>query len=194
MSTAVEISIPSLEQAVGQAEAEVLAADRATKEIETQLGDVEDTLEMLGADAPERAELLKQRDGLRDRLTRAQRVAAEKRRVVPARQRRLRAAREVSLAKEARTLREQVAAQEAELRGEFQKAADALAIVLQATQRALDAGERVTETRHRLVAAEHVLNPGRRIGVGAFRLHPMLSSLLVGGDAALDWLRRLVET
>jgi type IV secretory pathway VirJ component len=190
MTTGVEVSVPSLEQAVGQAEAEVLAADRTTKEVETALADTEGLLEVLDASGPERAALMRQRDELRNRLARAQEAGVRTRRVVSGLQRRLRAAREVALAKEARTLREQVARGEAGLRGEFQKAAEALAVVLEAMQRALDAGEGLNELQHRLAAAENVLHPGRHLSVGRFRLHPMLASLLVGGDAALDWLRR----
>jgi len=100
---------------------------------------------------------------------------------------------EAGLAREARTLRKSVATYEAELRDQFRAAASALGIVLQATEKALDIGEALVEARVRLAAAERVLHPEKRVSVGRFRLHPMLVSLLVGGDAALDWLQEAVR-
>ena len=193
MHTGIEVSIPSLEAAVRQAEQDAVAADRGSKEAEGALGDLESLLAVLTADAPERADLLQQRDGLRDGLGRSQAAGARHRRIVAGLQRRLRAAREVGLAQEARTLRESVATREAELRAQFRAAADALGIVLRATEKAMDVGEALVEVRHRLAAAEHVLQPGKRVSVGRFRLHPMLVSLLVGGDAALHWLEQAVR-
>ena len=191
MHTGIEVSIPSLEAAMRQAEQDAVAADRGSKEAEGALGDLESLLAVLTADAPERADLQKQRDGLRDRVERSQAAGARHRRIVEGLRRRLKAAREVALAQEAHALREQVATQKAVLRAECRKAAEALAVLLEAVQRVQDAGEGLTLVQPRLAAAERVLHPGSFTSGGTrFIPHPLLTSLLVGGDAALDWLHR----